>query len=230
MRVTKAIKAEQVRILSEVYAGAKPALQFHNPFELLIAVILSAQCTDKRVNVTTARLFQKAATPAAIVAMGLPALENEIRDCGLFRNKAKNIMATCMTLCEQYGGEVPEDYDELLKLPGVGRKTGNLILGHIYNKPALVVDTHVKRISNRLGLAASSDPTRTEFQLMETVPEEFWIRWNTHIISLGRSYCMSARPDCGACFLRDLCPSCDNTELLEATRAGVTSGKSRKKK
>ena len=125
---------------------------------------------------------------------------------------------------------MPDSIDALTSLPGVGRKTGNLILGHIYNKPALVVDTHVKRISNRLGLAASSDPTRTEFQLMETVPEEFWIRWNTHIISLGRSYCMSARPDCGACFLRDLCPSCDNTELLEATRAGVTSGKSRKKK
>ena len=122
MRVTKKIKAEQVRILSEVYAGAKPALKFNNPFELLVAVILSAQCTDKRVNVTTARLFAKAATPEAIVQMGLPALEDEIRDCGLFRNKAKNIMATCMTLCEKYGGEVPEDYDELLKLPGVGRK------------------------------------------------------------------------------------------------------------
>ena len=111
MRVTKKIKEEQIRILEQTYLGAKPALKFRNPFELLIAVILSAQCTDKRVNVTTARLFAKAPTPAAIVALGLPQLEEEIRDCGLFRNKAKNIMATCVTLCEQYGGEVPEDYD-----------------------------------------------------------------------------------------------------------------------
>ena len=117
MRVTKRIKEEQIRILGEVYKDTKPALIFRNPFELLIAVILSAQCTDKRVNVTTARLFQKAADPAAILAMGLPALEEEIRDCGLFRNKAKNIMATCQILCEAYGSEVPADFEKLQELP-----------------------------------------------------------------------------------------------------------------
>ena len=122
MRVTKKIKEEQIRILGEVYKDTKPALIFRNPFELLIAVILSAQCTDKRVNVTTARLFQKAATPEAILSLGLAALEEEIRDCGLFRNKAKNIMATCQILCEQYGGEVPADFAKLQELPGVGRK------------------------------------------------------------------------------------------------------------
>ncbi|MBQ1336392.1 MAG: endonuclease III, partial [Selenomonadaceae bacterium] len=128
MRVTKKIKEQQIAVLEDTYRGVKPALVFRNPFELLIAVILSAQCTDKRVNVTTERLFARAATPEAIVSMGLSELEEEIRDCGLFRNKAKNILATCQLLCEKYRGEVPEDFEELQKLPGVGRKTANEVM------------------------------------------------------------------------------------------------------
>ena len=213
------------------YGGGPPIfLKSENAWQLLFATILSAQCTDARVNMVTEKLFKKYTCLEDFAEVPIEELEEDIRSTGFYHNKARNIKACAADLLARYDGVVPDSIDELTSLPGVGRKTGNLILGHIYNKPALVVDTHVKRISNRLGLAASSDPTRTEFQLMETVPEEFWIRWNTHIISLGRSYCMSARPDCGACFLRDLCPSCDNTELLEATRAGVTSGKSRKKK
>ena len=217
--------------LDEHYGAEPPIfLKSENAWQLLFATILSAQCTDARVNMVTEKLFKKYTCLEDFVAVPIEELEEDIRSTGFYHNKARNIKACAADLLTRYDGVVPDSIDALTSLPGVGRKTGNLILGHIYHKPALVVDTHVKRISNRLGLAASSDPTRTEFQLMETVPEEFWIRWNTHIISLGRSYCMSARPDCGACFLRDLCPSCDNTELLEATRAGVTSGKSRKKK
>ena len=137
MRVTKKMKDEMVAILGEVYRDVKPALVFRNPFELLVAVILSAQCTDKRVNVTTARLFQRAATPKAIVEMGLDALQEEIRDCGLFRNKAKNIMATCRTLVEKYGGEVPKEYEALLKLPGVGRKTANVVTSIAFGRDAI---------------------------------------------------------------------------------------------
>ena len=136
MRITKKIKDQQIEILGEVYKDVKPALIFKNPFELLIAVILSAQCTDKRVNVTTARLFAKAPTPEAIIDMGIEALENEIRDCGLFHNKAKNIMATCRILVEEFSGEVPSDYDTLLKLPGVGRKTANVVTSIAFNRPA----------------------------------------------------------------------------------------------
>ena len=127
MRVTKKLKEQQIHILEETYRGTKPALVFNSPFELLIAVILSAQCTDKRVNVTTGRLFQKANTPAAILSLGLKNLEDEIRDCGLFRNKAKNILATCKMLIDEHKGEVPESMEDLEKLPGVGRKTANVV-------------------------------------------------------------------------------------------------------
>ena len=212
MRVTKKIKAEQVRILSEVYAGAKPALKFNNPFELLVAVILSAQCTDKRVNVTTARLFAKAATPDAIVQMGLPALEDEIRDCGLFRNKAKNIMATCMTLCEKYGGEVPEDYDELLKLPGVGRKTANVVTSIAFHRPAIAVDTHVFRVANRLKLAVGETPFEVEKGLQKAIPKEDWSAAHHWLIWHGRKICKARRPLCDECPLREVCPSAGKAE------------------
>ena len=152
MRVTKKIRDEQLAILEETYRGAKPELIFRNPFELLIAVILSAQCTDKRVNVTTKRLFAKVKSPEDIVAMGLPALENEIRDCGLFRNKAKNILAACQMLCTEFGGEVPDDFEALQRLPGVGRKTANVVMSVAFHHPAIAVDTHVFRIANRLQL------------------------------------------------------------------------------
>ena len=137
MKITKKIKDEMLEILETTYKDAKPALIFNNPFELLIAVILSAQCTDKRVNITTARLFAKANTPEKILEMGVTALEEEIRDCGLFRNKAKNIIATCHKLCSDYNGEVPEQFEELLKLPGVGRKTANVVSSIAFNRPAI---------------------------------------------------------------------------------------------
>lgn len=207
MRVTKKIREKQLEILEETYRGAKPELHFRNPFELLIAVILSAQCTDKRVNITTARLFKKAATPEAIVALGISGLEEEIKDCGLFRNKAKNIMATCRTLVEEFGGEVPSDYDTLLKLPGVGRKTANVVTSVAFGRPAIAVDTHVFRIANRLKLAAGETPLAVEKGLMKAIPREKWSAAHHWLIYHGRRVCKANRPLCGECPLADVCPS-----------------------
>lgn len=207
MRVTKKIKEEQLAILEETYRGAKPELVFSNAFELLIAVILSAQCTDKRVNVTTARLFQKAATPEEILALGLGQLEEEIRDCGLFRNKAKNIMAACQILCEKFGGQVPDSFEALESLPGVGRKTANVVMSVAFHHPAIAVDTHVFRISNRLKLAVGSTPLEVEKALQRTIPREKWSDAHHWLIWHGRKICKARKPLCGTCPLATVCPS-----------------------
>jgi len=196
-----------VAILEETYRGAKPALHFSNPFELLIAVILSAQCTDVRVNVTTERLFAKAATPAAIAALSLTELEEEIRDCGLFRNKAKSILATCRKLCEEYAGEVPDDFAALLTLPGVGRKTANVVLSIAFGHPAIAVDTHVFRVANRLRLAVGETPLEVEQGLQKAIPRELWSAAHHWLIWHGRKICKSRRPLCGSCPLQEICPS-----------------------
>lgn len=207
MRITKKIKDEMLAILEDTYKDTKSALNFNNPFELLIAVILSAQCTDKRVNVTTARLFAKAATPEAILNMGIEELENEIRDCGLFRNKAKNIIATCHKLCSNYHGQVPSDFDELLKLPGVGRKTANVVSSIAFNRPAIAVDTHVFRVSNRLQLATGTTPNEVEQGLQKAIPMEKWSDAHHWLIWHGRKICRARNPLCKDCPLKQLCPS-----------------------
>lgn len=212
MRVTKKIKEEQIAILSKVYEGAKPQLVFRNPFELLIAVILSAQCTDKRVNVVTQRLFQVAATPQAILNLGLQHLEDAIHDCGLFRNKAKNIMATCQMLCEDYGGEVPDDFVELQKLPGVGRKTANVVESVAFHHPAIAVDTHVFRVANRLQLATGKTPLEVEKGLQQAIPKEQWSDAHHWLIWHGRKICKARKPLCHECPLNMVCPS---AELLQ---------------
>ena len=207
MRVTKKIKAEQIAILGEVYKDTKPALKFRNPFELLVAVILSAQCTDVRVNITTERLFAKAPCPQDIVDMGLPALEREIKDCGLFRNKAKNIMATCEILVREFDSKVPEDFDTLLKLPGVGRKTANVVTSIAFDRPAIAVDTHVFRVANRLKLAVGETPLEVEEGLMKAIPKELWSQAHHWLIWHGRRVCKARRPLCGECPLGEVCPS-----------------------
>ena len=207
MKVTKKVKDEMLTILENTYKDTKSALNFNNPFELLIAVILSAQCTDKRVNVTTARLFAKANTPEAILNMGVENLENEIRDCGLFRNKAKNIIATCHKLCSDYNGQVPSDFDELLKLPGVGRKTANVVSSIAFNRPAIAVDTHVFRVSNRLRLAEGATPNEVEKGLQKAIPMEKWSDAHHWLIWHGRKICRARKPLCGECPLKELCPS-----------------------
>lgn len=193
----------------DAHYGDRPMifLEAKNAWQLLFATILSAQCTDARVNMVTEKLFVKYKDLQAFADCDLKELEEDIHSTGFYHNKAKNMKACAKALVEEYGGEVPQNIEALTALPGVGRKTGNLILGNIYHIPSIVVDTHVKRISNRLRLADSPDPTKVEFQLMEHLPEEFWIRWNTHIIALGRTLCTSQNPKCGECYLQDLCPS-----------------------
>lgn len=207
MKVTKKIKDEILAVLENTYKDTKSALNFSNPFELLIAVILSAQCTDKRVNITTARLFAKADTPEKILDMGVAKLENEIRDCGLFRNKAKNIIATCHKLCSDYDGQVPNNFDELLKLPGVGRKTANVVSSIAFNRPAIAVDTHVFRVSNRLKLAEGTTPNEVERGLQKAIPMEKWSNAHHWLIWHGRKICRARNPLCRECPLRELCPS-----------------------
>lgn len=207
MRVTKKLKDEQLKILEETYRGAKPELVFGSPFELLVAVILSAQCTDKRVNMVTSRLFKKANTPEAILAMGLPSLEAEIHECGFYHNKAKNILSACQMLCDKYGGQVPNDYDALLALPGVGRKTANVVMSVAFNYPAIAVDTHVFRISNRLKLATGETPLEVEKGLQKSIPKEKWSDAHHWLIWHGRRVCKSRNPLCGECPLIEVCPS-----------------------
>ncbi len=209
MRVTKKLKEAQLDILEETYRGAVPELVFGSPFELLVAVILSAQCTDKRVNMVTEKLFRKANTPEGILAMGLSALEEEIHPCGFYHNKAKNILAACRKLCEEYGGEVPEDYDALLNLPGVGRKTANVVMSVAFKFPAIAVDTHVFRIANRLKLAVGETPLEVEKGLQKAIPKEKWSDAHHWLIWHGRKICKSRRPLCGECPLAEVCPSCN---------------------
>lgn len=207
MRVTKAIKAEQLRILRELYPNAKPALTFKTPFELLIAVILSAQCTDVRVNVVTGRLFQYANTPEAIAALGQVKLETAIHDCGFFRMKAKHILETCHILLQEYSGEVPADFEALQKLPGVGRKTANVVMSVAFHAPAIAVDTHVFRVANRLRLAVGKTPLEVEKGLQKAIPRTDWSDAHHWLILHGRQLCKARKPLCSECPLAPVCPS-----------------------
>lgn len=184
-------------------------LNHETPWQLLFATILSAQCTDARVNIVTADLFRKYPDVEAFAKAELAELEEDIRSTGFYHNKAKNIIACARMLLEKYDGQVPDTIEELTGLPGVGRKTANVIRGNIYHQPSIVVDTHVKRISKKLGLTKQDDPEKIEFELMEVLPEEYWILYNIHIIRLGRTVCTARSPKCGECFLKEICPSCE---------------------
>jgi endonuclease-3 len=207
MRITKAIKQEMLSILEDCYQGTSTALDYSSPFELLIAVVLSAQCTDVRVNIITARLFPEYNTPAKIRDMGLEKLEEYIRDCGLYHSKARNIMATCDILCREYDEKVPETFEELITLPGVGRKTANVVLSQLFNIPAIAVDTHVFRVSNRLGLAKGDTPIAVEEGLMKAIPRNKWSDAHHWLIWHGRKVCKARKPECNTCALVALCPS-----------------------
>lgn len=182
-------------------------LNHETPWQLLIAVILSAQCTDARVNLVTADLFQKYKSPADFANAGLKELEKDIHSLGFYHMKAKNIISCCQDLVERFGGQVPEKMEDLTSLAGVGRKTANVIRGNIYNEPSIVVDTHVKRISRKLGFAKEEDPEKIEYELMKVLPKDHWILWNIHIITLGRTICTARSPKCGECFLQAYCKS-----------------------
>ena len=187
-------------------------LNYETPWQLLIAVILSAQCTDARVNLVTADLFKKYGSLEKFAAADLKELEQDIHSTGFYHTKAKNIIACCKALLKEYGGQVPSDIKDLTGLAGVGRKTANVIRGNIYHIPSIVVNTHVKRISRKLGLAVSEDPEKIEYELMEVLPRDHWILWNIHIITLGRTICTARKPKCEECFLRQFCPEYSGTE------------------
>lgn len=208
MRVTKADKNKMLAILDDTYRGTTTALAYGSPFELLVAVVLSAQCTDVRVNIITARLFPAYDTPAKMLALGEERLAELIRDCGLYRSKAKNLIAACELLCREYGGQVPDRREDLQKLPGVGRKTANVLLSQLFNVPAIAVDTHVFRVANRLGLAGGKTPAEVEAGLMKTVPRAKWSEAHHWLIWHGRKVCKARRPACPVCPLKELCPSC----------------------
>ena len=208
MRGTKKVKAEQLRRLSEVYKNDGTMLHFTSPFTLLVAVILSAQCTDKRVNVITNRIFPRLDTPAKMVSLTQSQLETEIHDCGLYKAKAKNLLGMCRMLLSDYHGEVPEDFDELVKLPGVGRKTANVVRSVAFGYPAIAVDTHVFRVANRLKLAAGTTPLEVEKGLQKAIPKEDWSAAHHWLIWHGRRVCHARKPDCETCFLQNVCPSC----------------------
>ena len=181
-------------------------LNHENALQLLIATMLSAQCTDARVNIVTEDLFKKYKTAEDFAKADLKELEQEIHSTGFYHNKAKNIIACCKQLVEKHGGEVPNDLEALTSLAGVGRKTANVVRGNIFHEPSVVVDTHVKRISKKLGLTKNEDPVKVEFDLMKELPKEWWILWNIHIIRLGRTICKAPTPKCEECFLQELCP------------------------
>ncbi|SFA98985.1 DNA-(apurinic or apyrimidinic site) lyase /endonuclease III [Acetitomaculum ruminis DSM 5522] len=182
-------------------------LNHKNAWELLVATILSAQCTDKRVNIITKDLFKKYDTMEKFAGADISDLEIDIKQAGFYHNKAKNIKNAAIMLLEKYNGEIPSDLKELTSLPGVGRKTANVIRGNIFNEPSIVVDTHVKRISGKLGFTGEKDPVKIEYDLMKVLPKDHWILWNIHIITLGRSICFARNPDCDNCFLGNFCPS-----------------------
>ena len=182
-------------------------LQYEKPYELLIATILSAQCTDDRVNIVTKELFVKYPTLESFAQADISEIEDDIRSTGFFRNKAKNIILAAQMLLEKYGGEMPSDIEELTTLAGVGRKTANVVRSHIFSLPSIVVDTHVKRISNKLGLTEQTDPVKIEFELMKIFPKEHWIRYNTQVIAHGRKICKAQSPKCEICCLSDCCKS-----------------------
>lgn len=180
-------------------------LNHETPWQLLIAVILSAQCTDARVNIVTKDLFKKYPDLNAFANASLAEMEEDIRSTGFYHNKAKNIIACARMLLEKHGGKVPDTLEELIALPGVGRKTANVILGNIYHKPSVVVDTHVKRISKRLGFTKEEDPEKIEYDLMKKLPKDHWILYNIQIITFGREICFARNPKCEICPLQDLC-------------------------
>jgi endonuclease-3 len=196
---------EIVKILSKEIPDSRIALKSSNPFELLIATILSAQCTDVKVNQVTANLFKRYRSPKDYVNLDLTRLEEDIRPTGFYKNKAKAIQKCCQELVARFGGEVPKTLEELVTLPGVGRKTANVILGNVYGIPGIVVDTHVGRVSQRIGLTKNDDPVKIEFDLMEIVPKEEWTHFSNLLIWHGRRTCVARKPLCEVCVIRKLC-------------------------
>jgi endonuclease-3 len=197
-----------IGLLREHYPQARTALEFRNPLQILVATILAAQCTDERVNRITPGLFRKYPTAAAFAGADRTELEQEIRSAGFFRNKAKAIIGAALRIVEEYGGAVPDSMDALVTLPGVARKTANIVLSAGYGKAeGIAVDTHAGRLSRRLGLSRHEDPVKVERDLLKSVPKGDWLDFNFLLVDHGRALCQARKPKCAECFLRRLCPS-----------------------
>jgi endonuclease-3 len=217
IKVVRAQAAERFKqiwpILKKTYPEAKTALKFKNPLELLIATILSAQCTDVRVNMVTKDLFKKYKSAVDWAKADIKQIESDIKSTGFYHNKAISLKNACTTIQSQYGGKVPDKMEELVKLPGVGRKTANVVLGNAFGKPAIACDTHVIRLSRRLGLSENTDPVKLEFDLAEIVPESSWTIFSHTLIFHGRNICKARKPDCYNCPISKYCPSANNPDL-----------------
>ncbi|MGB9679798.1 MAG: endonuclease III [Minisyncoccia bacterium] len=203
--LTKEETIKVIKILKKLYPDVKSGLNFSNPFELLISTILSAQCTDKRVNIITEKLFKKYKKPVDFLELSNEELQELIKECGLYRNKSKNILKTCEILHNKYNDMVPDNMDDLMNLPGVGRKTANVVLSNAFSKQAIAVDTHVYRVSNRIGIADSKDVLTTEKQLMESIPKDLWSLSHHLLIYHGRNICTARKPKCENCPLNNMC-------------------------
>ncbi|MBV4418379.1 endonuclease III [Clostridium tyrobutyricum] len=195
-----------LKVLGETYPDAKCALVFNSPYELLVSTILSAQCTDVRVNKVTDDLYREFDTPEKMVTLTEPELAEKIRSCGFYRNKSKNILSTSRSLIEKFDGHVPNTMEELIKLPGVGRKTADVVLSNAFGIPAIAVDTHVFRVSNRLGIGKGTTPLKVEEELMKNIPRDMWSISHHYLIWHGRKICKSRKPDCERC---PVAPYCD---------------------
>lgn len=201
----KEVVSKIMEELDRLYPDACCSLDYETPLQLLVATQLAAQCTDERVNIVTRELFKKYKTAEDFANADIKTLEQEIRPAGFFRNKARNIKECCKMIVEQYNGEVPDNMEELLTLPGVGRKTANVILGNIYKIPGIVVDTHAKRLSRRLGLTKEEDPVKIEFDLMKIIPREKWSKFSNQLVFHGRAVCNARKPNCEECSLKPYC-------------------------
>lgn len=199
--------AEIIRVLEKEYKTPKIALEFSNPLEILVATILSAQCTDDRVNVVTETLFKKYRKVSDYANAKPKAFEHDIKSTGFYRNKAKNIIAAAKIIREKFGGNVPDNMDDLITLPGVGRKTANIVLAHGFGKvEGIAVDTHVGRLSQRIGLSKNKDPEKIEQDLMNMIPRKHWYKINYILIMHGRTVCSARKPECGKCTISRICP------------------------
>jgi endonuclease-3 len=227
MSITRTWSAKQQRALEilirlkRLYPEAPCTLNYETPLQLLVATILSAQCTDERVNQVTPALFARFPDAAAFARADVEDIETLIRSTGFYRNKAKNIQASCRMIMAEFGGQVPKRMEELLTLPGVARKTANVVLAHAYDiHQGVTVDTHVKRLSNRLGLTEHTDPIRIERDLMRLLPQQEWENWSIRLVYHGRAICKAQKPQCDNCVLADLCPSAE-LSIVAPTQVGI---------
>ena len=207
-------------LLGKEYPAVRPALEYSTPFQLLISTILSAQCTDERVNIVTKNLFKKYKKLEDYLKVSNEELEKDIFSTGFYRQKAKSIRSCCEQLIERHNGKVPKDFDALTKLSGVGRKTASVVVGNAFDIPAIAVDTHVKRLANLLDLVKSNDPEKIELHLKELLPESYWINSSHWLATHGRNICFARRPQCHNCVLADVCPSVN----LNSKNHGVKNG------